>query len=679
MESNIKQLQEMGFSTEQAENALKHSQNDLEQAIAYLFDDTGPVHEVPIQEQYSGEYIENTVQISNTEDIPEIYPLTAGASSYEPSNKYSEWDQKSNLGDIQEYVDTSKDEKQRDEFDDYNDDDDGKEDKKQQQLQQQPSIFDRKEAFVRAAGMPPVVLPKEKATAQGYVTAMYIILSQIHALRDRVLKEDVPQEYLDNWFNDIEDQSQGETIANACESEESNGVDSDDHTDTKSTNSDSSENLVQQSRNFIRELQRIIGFLTPISNRAFISSNSLCETLPAELFSPDIEDWDEALSHIDRQLAAVFKSNLMRSNDQAISKGKLFVSEIETEDDMFSEVRVFEVDGPVRGGSVCETFNNLLWNENNYKLLSVAPVLAIQINADERDMQPVGLSVERHFHPSIYGPEYQHLILDMRERKLAIGRERTNLTSQIMSLSSFEGSKIRSVLECTQEYLAESNEKEASRDVANLAENMKNMLAQLNEKVLQVAGEYAKLDPNNHENILNQITENKEYTQPDKFAFTAAVFSDDEYIYKLNHSLSSTTTSTATSTTASDSSDEWVLFDATSHGSSRIDSYVSQYMSFEEAREYIYKETSRPNRSVLLLYVNEDLVHSTTSSSLPERLVEFFRADNKELAHADESSQAHAQVELRSPSSNVSNGEVSLSLSSTASGPKQENIELIDI
>ena len=102
-------------------------------------------------------------------------------------------------------------------------------------------------------------------------------------------------------------------------------------------------------------------------------------------------------------------------------------------------------------------------------------------------------------------------------------------------------------------------------------------------------------------------------------------------------------------------------------------------MSFEEAREYIYKETSRPNRSVLLLYVNEDLVHSTTSSSLPERLVEFFRADNKELAHADESSQAHAQVELRSPSSNVSNGEVSLSLSSTASGPKQENIELIDI
>lgn len=88
MDSHIQTLVEMGFSRDQAEDALKSSGNDLTKAIAYLFgevDDKGAGTQASPYEVESAPIDSyDSISISNPQDLPEFLGHYASSDAIEP-------------------------------------------------------------------------------------------------------------------------------------------------------------------------------------------------------------------------------------------------------------------------------------------------------------------------------------------------------------------------------------------------------------------------------------------------------------------------------------------------------------------------------------------------------------------------------------------------------------------
>ncbi|KAI3404694.2 hypothetical protein KGF56_002528 [Candida oxycetoniae] len=536
----LKQLQEMGFSQEQAETALRQSQNDLEQAIGYLFNDT----EQQISynnDNNTTEFIEDTVQISNPQDIPSFAPLSG--FTYD-SIEYTGWREDS-----------------------------------EQSESGQDSLFEHPEVFLRGENLPPAVVPTRMSTTEGFIVAFYIVLSQVKALRDVIFSKELDQEFSNRWFDEPQKVSQ--------------------------TN-ESREYL------FIRVLQLMMAFLSPnISKRAFISADIIYGTLSDTLVDSDLDDWDDALKHVTAHLENAVK--LVLAKDVS----SLMLSRIRSEDGQINELNIINVDHENRGDSVRDTFNNLFWRETPYLFETIAPVLAIQLNAEENGNDSRPLTVDEFFYPSLFSTEYQSIIDMMKANKLRIAKERSAATTRIMSSTSFEGKKIKSLLESTQKHLEKTNEIESFEDISNLSASIKSELVHLNETLKNLNLDYARFDSLNHDNVLQQIENTNDLTTqtPEKYFLTGIVFSDTEYLYKV-FSLNQP--------------EQWALFRAVSRTDGRIVDFSSKFLTFEEVQSYVQKQSTYPNKSMLLVYCNEKSVCGE-ATPLPDSLQKFFEKDGESL------------------------------------------------
>lgn len=169
MDSKIKQLEEMGFTHDQAESALQRANNDLEQAIGYLFGDSEEKHP-PEAQMFDENYNihSGTVAISNPQDIPQ-FPL-------QESQNYgygSGWGTESEQLDLDEF-----------------------------------NLFENPKAFLRNKETIPAVVPKIGNTPGRFVIPLYVVLCQNHAFNEILLSKNVDQEFTENWFSDQQEEAE---------------------------------------------------------------------------------------------------------------------------------------------------------------------------------------------------------------------------------------------------------------------------------------------------------------------------------------------------------------------------------------------------------------------------------------------------------------------------------------
>lgn len=577
-DEKIKQLQEMGFSQEQAANALKVSNNVLEVAIAHLF---GEPVEQPQENKENTQlvpYNENdTVQISNPLDIPKF-------PSYRetPTSSNGGWSEIQDEELIENYED-----------EDDNDNDDDLVDQWTNNSKQASSetIFDYPQAFTRLTEMPPCVLPKVTGTLQSCLISLIVTLSQIGELRNVFFSKDFDYGFDENWY-----------------------------TPTTELTVETPEKFKDNSfYSFVVEIQRIFGFLSPkVSNRSFISGKNLFKSLPED-FAIDDDDWEDVIKKVHRYIALGSESIL----DKDLTL--VFLSQVESNGEETTDLSILQIEYEARNLNLQASLNSLIWNsELNPVFTKLGLLLTIQMfGGDEDDdddgrCQALSFEIPEYFYPGIFTSTYQEIIAKMNQKKLNATKERSSITTKLLGFSSFEGKKIKKILQNSIDYLATTDSKEAHDDLKRLSEKVQNESLALNDRLKFVNQEYLKMDVKNPDNIL-EIIEKEDLPPPEKYYLTSVIISDSEYIYKAKHF-----------TTTDFENEDWLYIVIDLDHNNKVLEYRTETMSFEALQLFILEETKLNRRQLILHYVAESSLQDL--AKVPEKLVEFFDKDNQLLA-----------------------------------------------
>lgn len=596
-DEKIKQLQEMGFSQEQAANALKASNNVLEVAIAHLFGE--PVE--PSQENKENTQLvpyneTDTVPISNPLDIPKF-----------PSYRDTPTSSNGGWSEIQD-----------DELIENYEDDDLADQWTNNSKQTSPeTIFDYPLAFTRLKEMPPCVLPKVTGTLQSCLISLVVTLSQIGELRNAFFSEEFDYGFDENWYT-----PNTELTIDTPEKYKDNSL-----------------------YRFFVEIQRIFGFLSPASNRSFISGQNLFKSLPDD-FADDDDDWEDVIKKVQKYISLGSQSILGRD------LAPFFLSQVECNGEETTDLTILQIDYEVRGLNLQESLNSLIWNsELNPVFTKLGQLLTIQMFGDDDDgFQAQSFEIPEYFYPGIFSATYQEIIEKMNQKKLNATKERSGITTKLLGFSSFEGKKIKKILQSSIDYLATTDSKEAHDDLKRLSEKVQDESLALNDRLKFVNQEYLKMDVKNPDNILEMI-EREGLPRPERYYLTGVIISDTEYIYRAKNL-----------TTTDFEKEDWLYIVIDLGQNNKVLEYRTETMSFDALQSFILEETKLNRRQLILNYVAESSLKDLVK--LPEKLVEFFDKDNQLLVEQvnefNESNKEH-QAEV----SNDSSAEESLLVSHT--------------
>ncbi|RLV92699.1 hypothetical protein JA1_003046 [Spathaspora sp. JA1] len=590
-QSKITQLQEMGFSQTQAESALQQTNFDLESAIAYLLGEhiqpppptspqprpppTSPLTSQPIQNQLIR--YEDTVNISNPEDIPNFSTEFSNSSNntMQSRNVYDYVNLENSVTDSSSSINPF-------------------------------SIYDHFNTLQRDGFTPPAILPFRLREPKNFLIPILMIIgSNLQKFNQELLSKEFDYAYVENWYrSEVRDV---------------------DVPDAFTAN--------KSSYRFFIEVQRVLGYLNhDLSKRLLIGGENLLNKIPNELFT---------ISESSQEFIKKLYGYLIQECElMGVSLGPLFNSIVQDEEGNQVGLSIFQIESEVRGANISETLDNLFWNsEENIgsnTLSYVSPIFTIEmLNYDEQEpVQPMQL--EEFFYPGIYSREYVSLITSMSSKRLEIAKERSLISNRIMSLNSFEGKKMKNILQKTIEYLATTGkEPESHDDLSRLSDNLKQETIILNDKLRQLNQEYAQLDVNNHENILQSLCTDPTIQPapplPEKYYLIGIILSDAEYLYK--------------TTTYKTPGQDWVYFLATSGENNIVNDFRRELMDFESVNVF-FTEATKTGDSFTLVYASESSLMEQGEVEFGEKLAGFFQADNQYLEQEIVRAQAELEPEL---------------------------------
>ncbi|RCK55739.1 UBA domain-containing protein RUP1 [Candida viswanathii] len=582
----IKQLKEMGFTEEQATDALKASNNDLQLAIGHLFGD--PISQPPpatVENKENTQIVpySDTIQVTNPQDIPDFTLLGDNSSStaewgdFQQDSLPGAYEQTQTNSRSREVANDGDDDDDDDDYDDYDDYSTNNRHIDSRNSEPIETLYDIPLSFAREPDVSPAVLPRATATLQSCLLSLLVSLSQITEFKQVYLSKDLNYGFHENWFN-----PNTELEIEVPEEYED-----------------------QKLYRFVVEVQRILGFLTAASKRAFISGENLYKSLPEDFVS-DEDEWEDVIKKFYAHLATGAKAIL----GQDLSP--FFLVEVECNDEERTDLSILQIDFEARGTSLQEGFNSLFWSSDlNPVFTKIGSLLTVQVFGDEDSYQTQPFEVPEFFYPGLYGKDYQSLIKKMDRKKLSSHKERSGITGRLMEFSSFEGKKIKKILQNSIDYFATTDEREAHDDLLKLTEKIKSESVILNERLKALSQEYLKMDTTKPENIL-EVIEKEELLVPEKYVLTGVILSDSEYIYRANDL---TTTD----------EEEWlcILID---QAYDRVLNFRSEAMSFDAVQSFVLEETKLNNKQLVLFYTAESALKGT--AKLPKKLAEFFDKDN---------------------------------------------------
>ncbi|CAI5757642.1 unnamed protein product [Candida verbasci] len=607
----ISQLAEMGFSQEQSKLALQLANGNLEDAIAYLFDEPIEQPPLPPNQQHTPTNENNnqiikyqdSVQIKNPKDIPDFGPLTSedllpsvnsdilqSSSDNNQNNNNVDWDQFEHI--------------------------------EQQDVE---SVFDYPIGYEKnETDYIPVILPKFKISSQSVIIALVAIFSQISQLKDVLLSKNFEDYgFSENWFTH----------------EASNEI-------------EIPEGLNEKEYKLIIEIQKFIIFLTTnLSNRLFISGETFCKNLPNELINQENDDWEEILKKFIPNLKTLVENILNQDID------KLFYSKVESISGQTASLHNFILDSDNKGSSIQESFDKLFWDGPELvTLTNLSKIIIIQVNGDELSYEiPQPIQIEEMFYPGIYSNDISSIIKSMNEKKEKVKIERNQITNKLMSLNSFEGKRIKTVLQNSINYIKSINENEALADLTKLTKNINNESEYLNNKLLQLNSDYVRYEIRNHENVLKSMKD-ANLPIPKPYKLIGIIVSDSDYFYK--------------SKLYNNNVENWVYF-TPDDDRNRVLRYRSETMSFDQVQQVITDLSKNGSKSFLLIYAEEDEkdeedeeVDEVDEIETPENLKQFFIKDNElvkeQVEKAKENDIEIEETEVNNSDNNKENDDVKL-------------------
>lgn len=394
-DNDISTLVDMGFTRDQAIEALKATGNDINNAIAHLF---GEVPQPPpaAPESAIPSHTLGTVQLTNPQDVPEILGQFASSGSAENAyyNEYPSHDQRrySDEWDANETtikgsgdIDTNYTENQT---------------RSSGTSSQAASILmeslDSDSSFT---------LPMN-ARAENQPFPMIVTKEQTHKCWAPLLS-------ILGIYPPF--------VKGVLESEADSDV--------------------------AKELQRLVYFISNYeqSKRMYIDASSITSLLPSK---PNFQ-------YMDEEVVVHMLQELMQTIPEL---NPVLGSHIESEDDDVSkELVVLEIDSDSRYPTLYQTLNEMFW-QKDYSLLgcvkysSVAPVVTIQLLCDE-DAYTTAFELQEIFYPEIYSSKCVSLVKGQIESIVEAQTAQHALARKLINYNFFEGKKVDDLLEVAKEAL----------------------------------------------------------------------------------------------------------------------------------------------------------------------------------------------------------------------------------
>lgn len=608
---NISKLTDMGFSEEQAILAMKATNGNVEQAIAYLFEE--PIEVDPPERMPDPSLYESTVNVQNPESIPDFseYQNSQASRSHQHIEE-QQTEASPSPSDYQNKYEDSLD------FNPY---------------EKVVGIYDDLTNSKRSPVEPPVVLIDKAGFLENYLMPLIIILSQIDKFKSLAFRRsDFDYGYEKDWY-----------------------------TNRSKLMTEIPEELFDEqatSFRFLLELQRILGYLSGMSNRAYISSKILFKNLPDDLKKElasrieEVEDFiDKFYTCLDTNFVSLFGGqnefdSLLKSTVESVS------------DEVRNEISILTIEYESRTNNIYQSLNGMFWNDEDsigdIRFVNIAPVVTVQLKGDEMEYTMNPFQLQEYFYPEIYGAKYSSLIAEMYSKRTTLVNERNLLTRELMSLNVFEGKKIKSLLQRSIEQLSLSGNEEATADLTNLNEKVSDEREILADKLSELNSLYTKLDINNYENVLEEIS--KSGLEPPKlYILVGIIVSDTSYYYK--------------SKKYNNDGEDWVYFNSTHTRQNDIIDYGLETMNFAVVQQQIYELTKYPKNLAVLIYASNTLYEEKLPIDMSDELKSFFVKDNEEF-----------EIQLKNLESESSDDSENEDLTPDESSDQKENQDqLIDL
>ncbi|KAL7664916.1 UBA domain-containing protein [[Candida] zeylanoides] len=520
-DAKISQLVDMGFTPEQAQRALALSNNNVESAISYLFEDPveiddsnppPPPQRSPASETPGTLTPMDTVAVSNPLDIPDFSGYSVPVQSQEHEVENSDSDSPDKLvrvrpaenspasvsvastasslgtalspttGDAMDYPE---------------------------------SIFDKLHAYHHDPSIPKSVVPLSPHDANNNFTTFIVILSQIQSVVQVFFNKNFDfNEYGwdKEWFRE--------------------GI-------LKVLPPIGLNHEAEQTYRLVVEIQRIFAFLTDgESHRLFMSSRNLLANLPIHFSNESIEEIIPKIYECinDCVLALVAK---VGSDESKVGIGqtleKLFRSVVySVAEDQTNNIYHIDIESSSSHRNLYDSFNELIWGNDLEQLgqiyfTELSEILTVSQIGDSlyEQQHESHFEVLEEFYPDIYSEKYRELVVGMNHEKESSFRRKVELVKELNKLSFFEGKKIKTVLDTVIEVLPDEAIKDELKEVQEEIESAK---ASLNAEMSDLGMNSNECDILNHRNVLRRIQ--AQITNIEPYILVGIVESSNNYAYR---------------------------------------------------------------------------------------------------------------------------------------------------
>ncbi|EAZ63756.2 hypothetical protein PICST_66320 [Scheffersomyces stipitis CBS 6054] len=615
------QLMEMGFSESEASEALVQCDYDLERAIAFLFGDPTetPTASVQPPDDLSSNLqmvaYHDTVGIRNPEDIPNFSDLS-NANDSDTTYNYNNPRQNVSYNNHNKYESSSQSHENVTnqnvaghsgtasgtlrnntyEYDRESNPDNYDMDDSEMRYAYGETIYARVDSFARSKEGPPSVLVGSAGYLENYIVPLIVIAAQIDRFSQLVLHDTASfdSSYEKNWYNNFSEL----TVVVPTEFDEPSAT----------------------AFRFISEIQRVVAFLTPASQRSFMTAHDLMKNLPGGFrreLGDRIEDVDDLIPRFYHYLNVEYQKLFGGDNEF----DKLFESQVESVlENVRNESYSVPIDFESRGSNLFESLASIFWHDEDtlgtVRFVNIAPILTIQLAGDDDGFMGEPFQVEEEFYPEVFSSKYSDVITEMVRKRLEIMKRRTVITQEIMSYNSFEGKKIKAILQSTIGYLEKADSKEAAIDLSTLTESIRDKSAELTAELNSLSKELSTLDTSNYRSIVSRISGYPEVPPLTKYLLVGVICSDTEYFFRSKvHA----------------ENQGWVYFNAVCTSDKRVVDYSVHSMDFNGVYSFILDYSKNTSRQLILIYATEEEVQQNNEIPIVGELKNFFDRDNEVL------------------------------------------------
>ncbi|CAK7895045.1 hypothetical protein CAAN1_10S02762 [[Candida] anglica] len=608
IEDKIAQLVDMGFSPEQASKALKATNNDVENAIGYLFEEPIEVEsKPPLPSRHNDQ---DTIQVSNPLDIPDFSALQAYRTEQEVNETDSE--QTPDELDINE-LHVVNERQLKGEEDDEDEEEEGYDkdhpmedsvsknlspsDSDDESIDDNVSLFDKVKTYEFDSSIPKLIIPSNPLQKENYFIPFIIILSQITKFQSIVFDKQFENKdygWDKNWFN--------EGILNLL------------------IPTDINKEQVPSFK-FVVELQRLVGFIAKNdSKRLLISDKNFYQTLPKE-FKNLLND-TLLIEEIIPKIFEILKENILKTiNQKDIEIAKRFkelLDEIFTfevvneEEDQKNDVCHIDIESNLHHANLYESFNELVWGNELEQLGQImfsqlADVLTVSRIGDDQYNSYYGnqsnskFEILEEFYPEIYSSEYVGTIVEMNKLRESLFSEKVELVKRINHMNFFEGKKLEKILDKTSLIL----EGESKLDIDNFRQVLEGKKSFVNEEIEKIGQQFKESDITVPENVIKRIENEGHSLKP--YIITGIIHSNTEYCYRKR------------------GSKQWVSVKYIVKNSKEVvDAECQVFDSFEDLKPRLHT-----NGTQTCVYVKGEIWNDLTCTpSTPHGLSVFFGRDN---------------------------------------------------